>query len=262
MLAGSHTPLLDYFRRGDVTREVRLIAAQGALAPRAHEQLGLLMLLVADHDREIAAAAEVTLASIPRGSLEAFLARSDVPDETRRFFAARNIFPSAVASTDVEMPLIDASPAVESATEEDTPADARAREASVTRIAAMNVAQRIALAMKGSREERAILIRDNNRVVAISVLSSPRLTEMEVETIARMANVSDEVLRTIAATRTWMKNYAVCSSLTRNPKTPVGISMNLISRLNDRDMKMLSIDRNVPEVLRITARKKLARGSG
>ena len=65
-------------------------------------------------------------------------------------------------------------------------------------------------------------------------------------------------LRTIASTRIWMKNYTICSALTRNPKTPVAISMNLISRLNDRDMKMLAIDRNVPEVLRLTARKKLS----
>jgi hypothetical protein len=84
------------------------------------------------------------------------------------------------------------------------------------------------------------------------------LTETEVEAIARMANVSDDVLRTIASTRIWMKNYTICSALTRNPKTPVAISMNLISRLNDRDMKMLAIDRNVPEVLRLTARKKLS----
>jgi len=41
MDAGFRTPLLDFFRRGDVARDIRLLAAQGALAPRAHEQLGL-----------------------------------------------------------------------------------------------------------------------------------------------------------------------------------------------------------------------------
>ena len=50
MEAGFRTPLLDFFRRGEVARDVRLLAAQGALAPRAHEQLGLLMLLVSDQD--------------------------------------------------------------------------------------------------------------------------------------------------------------------------------------------------------------------
>ena len=45
MDTGFRTPLLDFFRRGDVARDVRLLAAQGALAARAHEQLGLLVLL-------------------------------------------------------------------------------------------------------------------------------------------------------------------------------------------------------------------------
>ena len=73
------TPLVDFFRRGEVARDVRLLAARGALAPRAHEQLELLMLLVSDQDPEIARVAESTIAAIPRESLSAFLARSDAP---------------------------------------------------------------------------------------------------------------------------------------------------------------------------------------
>jgi Asp-tRNA(Asn)/Glu-tRNA(Gln) amidotransferase B subunit len=111
--------------------------------------------------------------------------------------------------------------------------------------------------MKGSREERAILIRDPNKIVGVAVLSSPKLTEMEVESIAKMTSISDELLRIIANTRAWAKNYGVVVALTRNPKTPVAVSMNMLARLNDRDLKMLSTDRNVPEILRITARKKV-----
>jgi ABC-type lipopolysaccharide export system ATPase subunit len=33
--------------------------------------------------------------------------------------------------------------------------------------------------------------------------------------------------------------------------------MNLLARLNDRDLRMISTDRNVPDVLRVTARKKV-----
>ena len=69
MALGLSTPLLDFFRRGEVARDVRLLAAQGALAPRPLEQLGLLMLLVDDSDPAIAAAAESTLKAIPAGSM-------------------------------------------------------------------------------------------------------------------------------------------------------------------------------------------------
>ncbi|MGE5813070.1 MAG: hypothetical protein ACM36C_01160, partial [Acidobacteriota bacterium] len=83
----------------------------------------------------------------------------------------------------------------------------------------------------------------------------PKLAESEVEAFARMGNVSDEVLRIIGNNRSWTKNYGVIAALVRNPKTPPAISMNLMNRLNDRDMKMLAVDRNVPEGLRVAARK-------
>ena len=54
--------------------------------------------------------------------------------------------------------------------------------------------------MKGTREMRAVLIRDPNKMIAAAVLSSPKLTDQEVESFARMANVSEDVLRIIGAT--------------------------------------------------------------
>jgi hypothetical protein len=57
--------------------------------------------------------------------------------------------------------------------------------------------------------------------------------------------------------RSWIKNYNVVWSLTKNPKTPVQLSMNLLSRLAEKDLQKLSTDRNVPDILRITARKKI-----
>jgi hypothetical protein len=121
----------------------------------------------------------------------------------------------------------------------------------------MNVAQRAIRAMKGSREERALLIRDPNKLVSTAVLSSPKITDTEVEAIARMANVSEDVLRIIGRRRAWMKSYAVMAALARNPKTPIAMSMNLLPRLTDKDVRMISTDRNVPEVLRATARRKV-----
>ncbi len=49
----------------------------------------------------------------------------------------------------------------------------------------------------------------------------------------------------------------IVAALTRNPKTPVAISMNLLVRLTERDLRTISTDRNVPEVLRMTARQKI-----
>jgi hypothetical protein len=123
------------------------------------------------------------------------------------------------------------------------------------KILTLNTAQKAILAMKGGREERTILVRDTNKVVALSVLKNARLTEGEVESIASMRNVSDEILRTVGINREWSKNYAVSLNLVRNPRTPPGISTNFINRLNNKDLKILAGDRNVPEIIRRMAKR-------
>ncbi|OFW06859.1 MAG: hypothetical protein A3H96_14445 [Acidobacteria bacterium RIFCSPLOWO2_02_FULL_67_36] len=248
MDCGFRSPLIDFFRRGEVARDVRLLAAQGALAPRAHEQLALLILLSDDPDPLIAVSASATLDSLPVEPLRAFLARSDVPAEMRAFFAARGVTASATPAGDADLPLVDADQAPEPEEEDDGKADPQI-------LSSLPIIERMKLAMKGTRAQRAQLIRDSNKLVAAAVLSSPKLTEVEVESFARMANVSEETLRTIATNRSWVKNYGVVAGLTKNPKTPVALAMRFLQRLNERDLKTLSIDRNVPEPVRIAARK-------
>lgn len=253
------TPLLDVFRRGEVARDVRLLAAAGAIAPRAHEQLAILILLLDDSDHEVRATAQETLDKIPVDSLATFLARSDVPSGVRDFFAGRGILPSEIASASGEDPLLDAEP--DEAAQPDEAADDGARESLIQQLANMSFTDRLKAAMKGSREMRGILIRDPNKMISAAVLSSPKLNDAEIEKFSKMTNVSEEVLRIIGTNRAWTKNYSVIIGLTKNPKTPLAISLNLMARLNDRDVSTLATDRNVPEPLRAAARRKVALGN-
>jgi hypothetical protein len=123
------------------------------------------------------------------------------------------------------------------------------------KIITLNTAQKAMLAMKGGREERVILVRDTNKVVALSVLKNPRLTDLEVASIAGARNVSDEVLRAVGINREWSKTYAVIMNLVRNPRTPPGISTNFVGRLQAKDLKALTQDKNVPEIIRRMAKK-------
>jgi hypothetical protein len=243
------TPLLDFFKRGEVERDVRLQAAQGTLAPRAHEQLAILVLLLEDPDREIRDTADETLNKIPAEALQKFLARSDVPVDLREFFGDRGIFPAEIPPIEVDdlEALID-----ESGEDED-----EERVSGTQELAAMNFPQRLRAAMKGTREQRAILIRDPNKMICASVLSSPKVSVPEVESFARMQNVSEDVLRIIGHNRAWLKSYGVILALTKNPKTPLSLSMQLMTRLTTKDLAKLSVDRNVPEALRISSRKKV-----
>ncbi len=258
VVVSAPTPLLDFFKRGDVARDVRLLAAQGGLAPRAHEQLALLVLLLEDPDPEIRQVADATLNNIPVEALQAFLARSDVSIGLREFFGDRGVFPAEIPSIEADDPLIDTSGEVVVGHDDvEMLPEGADRDSVMQLLGKMTFPQRLKAALKGTKEMRSILIRDPNKMISSSVLSSPKLTDSEVEAFARMASVSEDVLRTIGANRAWMKSYKIAVALTKNPKCPVALSMNLMSRLNDRDMAMLSVDRNVPEPLRIAARKKM-----
>jgi hypothetical protein len=253
MDVGLRTPMLDFFRRGEVARDIRMMAAEGAVAPRPVEQLGLLALLTADNDPDVRATAERTLARLPAGQVGAVLARADAPTELREFFASRGLDASQASHADPDAPCIDADDTDYGPEEQ----SAEQKAATAKRVSEMTVPEKVKAAMKGTREMRSALIRDTNKMVASAVLSSPKLTDQEVESFARMANVSEDILRTIATTRAWVKNYGVLLGLTKNPKTPLALSLTLLHRLNDRDLRGLSIDRNVPEPLRIAARKKV-----
>ncbi len=257
------SPLVDAFRRADVPKEVRIDAAAGLVAPRGQEQLALFAMLVDDADEDVRTTAERTLASIPALAIASVLARTDTPADLLRFFATRGITPSATASeSDTDAPLVDVPDAAFPPTDDDV-AEGGVDTMSITQqIQQMGIVERVRAAMKGSREARALLIRDPNKMVASAVLSSPKLSTSEVERFAKMTNVSDDVLRAIAQNRGWVKNYGVAHALVKNPKTPVAMSLNLMQRLVDRDVRSLAVDRNIPEPLRLAARKRMVKASG
>jgi len=246
------SPLFDFFKRGEVARDVRLLAAQGGLPTRAHEQLSILVFLLDDPDPEIRQTADETLNRLPVEPLSTFLARSDVSTSLREFFGDRGVFPAETSGEETDAPLVDtAQPGDEDLLDEDEDPMSVSQK-----LQKMNFTQRLKAASKGTREMRAILVRDTNKMIAAAVMSSPKLTEQEVEAIARMASVSEDVLRMIAHNRAWMKSYKILLGLVKNPKMPVAVSMNLLQRVSAKDLAQMAIDRNIPEPVRIAARKK------
>jgi hypothetical protein len=253
------TPLLDFFKRGEVARDVRLEAAQGTLAPRAYEQLAILVILLEDPDREIREVAEQTLGRIPEEAIRAFLGRADTPIGLREFFGDRGIFPDEIlpveleagAGAEADAPLIDAGAPDEFADDDED------RETALQKLTKMSFTGRLKAAVRGSREMRAILIRDSNKMIAAAVLSSPKLSGPEIEAFAKMPSISEEILRMIATNRAWTKSYNVLLGLTKNPKTPLVMTLNFMNRLSSRDLQKLAVDRNVPEPLRMAARKRV-----
>ena len=123
------------------------------------------------------------------------------------------------------------------------------------RIHFMTVGEKVQLAFKGDRMARMLLVRERNKLICSAVMRNPRMTETEVEQIAGMRNVEDEVLRLISMRRDWMSKYNILISLCRNPKTPIGVVLPLINRLTLKDLKGLKDDRGVQNVVREMSRK-------
>jgi hypothetical protein len=120
----------------------------------------------------------------------------------------------------------------------------------VRRIMFMTVKDRVKFALKGDREARGILVRDSNKVVATAVIHNPRITDKEIENISAMRTVADEVLRLIGMNRAWARSYSIIHNLARNPRTPMPTAMNLLPRIQQKDLKALAENRNVSEGVR------------
>lgn len=132
----------------------------------------------------------------------------------------------------------------------------------IRKIMFMNARDRMKLAMKGDREARGILIRDSNRIVSAAVINNPRITDHEVENIAAMRTVSDEVLRIIALNRAWARSYTIIHNLCRNPRTPIPSAINILPRIHTKDLKNLTQNKNVSEAVRRQAERLSQARSG
>ncbi len=118
------------------------------------------------------------------------------------------------------------------------------------KILRMGIKDQIMTGMKGTREERQILVNSRKRLVYKAVLASPKLTNMEVERYASSRSVAEEVLRIIASKHSWLRLYPVVLALVLNPKTPVQVGLKLLPKLNPRDQLKVSRDRNIHMAIR------------
>ena len=122
-------------------------------------------------------------------------------------------------------------------------------------IAAMNVAQRLKLALRGNRDARTLLARDNNKVIRRFVLNNPMITEEEIISIARDRNSTEDVLRFISERGEWMKSYGVRRALATNPKTPLVIAQRQLATLLIQDLARIAKSKDIPQAVVIQARK-------
>jgi hypothetical protein len=129
------------------------------------------------------------------------------------------------------------------------------RGSALQKIAKLDIKGRIQLAMKGSKEERSLLIRDGTKIVALAVLESPKVSDGEVERFATQKNVLEAVLRGIPMKRRFAKNYAIVRNLVFNPRTPLDLSLGLMKNMLVGDLRNLSNNKEISDTVRKLATK-------
>ncbi|MFZ1159019.1 MAG: hypothetical protein WAO10_14650, partial [Candidatus Sulfotelmatobacter sp.] len=175
-------------------------------------------------------------------------------------------FPVSPAEETVSEPEPEAAPTPETVPAEKVAEPAKAilpkkpeepakRVNTVQKINALDVKGRIQLALKGSKEERSILVRDGTKVVALAVLEAPKLSDGEVEKFASQKNVLEAVLRQIPLKRRFMKNYKVVRNLVSNPRTPLDLGLGLMKNLLMQDLKNIANNKEISETIRKLAMK-------
>jgi hypothetical protein len=180
--------------------------------------------------------------------LRHLLSHPQTPETTRQFVAQ---------ILEVPIPKV-----ADAETTTETPTEEQTREFRVQslfqRIQKMKIGEKIQLARRGSREIRSILIRDSNREVMLTVLENPKITESEVEILAKQRTSPDEVLRTIAKKREWLRNHLILYALITNPKTPTAIALRCMPALKLKDLLPLEKNKNVHGAVRAVAKKLIA----
>ncbi len=134
-------------------------------------------------------------------------------------------------------------------------AEAERRKLNVTqRIMKMSVSEKIKLATLGNKEARTLLLRDGNKLVCMAAATSPRITDGEIIGLANSRTVNADVLRYIYSNREFLRNYAIKTSLVKNPKVPLPTALKMLFTLQEKDIKELARDRNVPQTIQSQAK--------
>ncbi len=148
--------------------------------------------------------------------------------------------------------------AMEDALEANIPQEEKEKRVPMLKLVGqLNIAQKVALAMRGNKEARTLLVRDSNRLVAVAAIRSPRITEGEVKSVANSRTVHDDVIRIIGNSRELSRSYGVKLALAGNPKTPLPMAMKLMPLLRDADIKIMAKSKNVSAAISTQARRML-----
>lgn len=134
--------------------------------------------------------------------------------------------------------------------------------APVFRIKQLDLAQKMALALKADSVERQILSREAAPMVLLNLLANPRLEAENVLAIVKSNFATGDIFQRVAADRRWMNSAEIRTAVVRNPKTPTPIAVKLLETLPLGELRDLAKMGNAKEDVRKAAFRIYAKLSG
>jgi hypothetical protein len=108
------------------------------------------------------------------------------------------------------------------------------------RVRTLSQMEKLLLAVKADRTERALLLQDNDPRVLLSLLRNPRLTVDEVARLAKSSFLTYQVADVIIRTSQWMANLDVRLGLIHNPKTPPAFALRILPTLPESEVRSIA----------------------
>lgn len=206
------------------------------------------------------------LARLSSTDFEQAVAKIDLPPELQSLLESSDgpaavvapVADESAASSETAEPAEAAKPAdaVEATLEANIPQEEKEKRVPMLKLVGqLNIAQKVALAMRGNKEARALLVRDANRLVAVATIRSPKITEGEVKSAANSRTVHDDVIRIIGNSRELSRSYGVKLALASNPKTPLPMAMKFLPLLRENDIKIMAKSKNVSAAIATQAKR-------
>jgi hypothetical protein len=123
----------------------------------------------------------------------------------------------------------------------------------------MSSADKIRLALYGSREDRAMILRDPTRALHQYVLKSPQVTIDEVTAWVKNPQMSVDFLKQIADRKEWLARPAIAQGLARNPKAPLDLALRALDHVGAEALRQMAKGTGVSPNIAAAARKRLLR---
>lgn len=126
------------------------------------------------------------------------------------------------------------------------------------KIAALNLPEKIRLALTGDKETRSLLYRESNKLLLTYLLQNPRITDHEILHMAGDKSLPEAIVSDLLKRKEWMKKYPVRLALAQNPKLPLPVALKLLGTLRDHDLRKIARSKDVSVHVAMRARKLLA----